>query len=114
MKRENHFRFTDTVTYGVYANKEGAKTRMQEVHLPIKKYQTITIIAAVVGFLLGTLIPAFAFGKGYWSCPFGQGVIRVGVFVLLIGILSSLLAGNAAALLVILIAKLHRLSSKPK
>ena len=41
---------------------------MQEVHLPIKKYQNITIIAAVVGFLLGgVLIPAFAFGKGYWS-----------------------------------------------
>lgn len=87
---------------------------MQEVHLPIKKYQNITVIAAVVGFLLGTLIPAFAFGKGYWSCPFGQGVIRIGVFVLLIGILSSLLAGNAAALLVIFIAKLRGSSPKPK
>ena len=87
---------------------------MQEVQLPIKKYQTITVIAAVVGFLLGALIPAFAFGKGYWSCPFGQGVIRIGVFVLLTGILSSLLAGNAAALLVIFIAKLRRSSPKPK
>ena len=87
---------------------------MQEVHLPIKKYQTITVIAAVVGFLLGALIPAFAFGKGYWSCPFGQGVIRIGVFVLLTAVLSSLLAGNAAALLVIFIAKLHGASPKPK
>lgn len=87
---------------------------MQEVHLPIKKYQTITVIAAVVGFLLGVLIPAFAFGKGYWSCPFGQGVIRIGVFVLLTGILSSLLAGNAAALLVIFIAKLRGSTPKPK
>ena len=87
---------------------------MQAVHLPIKKYQTITIIAAVVGFLLGTLIPAFAFGKGYWSCPFGAGVIRVGVFVLLTGILGALLAGNAAALLVIFIARLRRSSDKPK
>ena len=87
---------------------------MQEVQLPVKRYQTITIIAAVVGFLLGTLIPAFAFGKGYWSCPFGQGVIRIGVFVLLTGILSSLLTGNAAALLVIFIAKLCRSSGKPK
>ena len=87
---------------------------MQEVHLPIKKYQNITVIAAVVGFLLGALIPAFAFGKGYWSCPLGQGVIRIGVFVLLTGILSSLLAGNAAALLVIFIAKLRRSSPKPK
>ena len=87
---------------------------MQEVHLPIKKYQTITVIAAVVGFLLGTLIPAFAFGKGYWSCPFGQGVIHIGVFVLLTGILSSLLAGNAAALLVIFIAKLRGSTPKPK
>ena len=87
---------------------------MQEVQLPLKKYQTITILAAVVGFLLGALIPAFAFGKEYWSCPFGQGVIRIGVFVLLTGILSSLFAGNAAALLVIFIAKLRRSSPKPK
>ena len=87
---------------------------MQEVQLPVKRYQTITIIAAVVGFLLGALIPAFAFGKGYWSCPFGEGVIRIGVFVLLTGILSSLLIGNAAALFVIFIAKLRRSSLKPK
>ena len=87
---------------------------MQEVHLPIKKYQTITVIAAVVGFLLGALIPAFAFGKGYWSCPFGQGVIRIGVFVLLTAVLSALLAGNAAALFVIFIAKLRGSSPKPK
>ena len=87
---------------------------MQEVHLPIKKYQNITVIAAVVGFLLGVLIPAFAFGKGYWSCPFGEGVIRIGVFVLLTAVLSALLAGNAAALLVIFIAKLRRSATKPK
>lgn len=87
---------------------------MQEVRLPIKRYQTITVIAAVVGFLLGALIPAFIFDKGYWSCPFGQGVIRVGVFVLLTGILSSLLTGNAAALLVIFIARLRRSSDKSK
>lgn len=87
---------------------------MQEVQLPIKKYQTITIIAAVVGFLLGVLIPAFAFGKGYWSCPFGEGVIRAGAFVLLMGILGALLIGNVAALLVIFIAKLRRSSARPK
>ena len=87
---------------------------MQEVHLPVKRYQTITIIAAVVGFLLGMLIPAFAFGKGQWSCPFGQGVLRVGVFVLLTGVLGSLLTGNVAALLVILIARLRRSSPKSK
>ena len=87
---------------------------MHEVHLPIKKYQTITVVAAVVGFLLGALIPAFAFGKGYWSCPLGQGVIRIGVFVLVTGILSSLLAGNATALLVIFITKLRGASPKTK
>ena len=87
---------------------------MQEVRLPIKRYQTITLIAAVVGFLLGALIPGFAFGKGYWSCPFGPGVIRVSAFVLLTGILGSLIAGNAAALLVIFIAKLRRSSPNPK
>ena len=87
---------------------------MQEVRLPIRRYQTITVIAAVVGFLLGALIPAFAFGKGYWSCPLGQGVIRAGVFVLLTGILSSLLVGNASALFVIFIARLRRSATKPK
>ena len=87
---------------------------MQEVHVPIKRYQTITVVAAMVGFLLGVLIPAFAFGKGYWSCPFGQGVIRIGVFVLLTGILTALLAGNAAALLVIFIARLRRSSDESK
>ena len=87
---------------------------MQEVHLPVKRYQTITIIAAVVGFLLGMLIPAFAFSKGHWSCPFGQGVVQVGVFVLLTGVLGSLLTGNVAALLVILIARLRRSSPKSK
>ena len=87
---------------------------MQEVQLPVRKYQKITIIAAVVGFLLGALIPAFGFGKGYWSCPFGEGVIRVGAFVLLMGILGALLIGNAVALLVIFIVKLHRSSTKPK
>lgn len=87
---------------------------MQEVQLPVKKYQIITIIAAVVGFLLGTLIPAFASGKGYWSCPFGEGVIRVGAFVLLTGILGAFLAGNAVALIVIFIAKLRRSLDKPK
>ena len=87
---------------------------MQKVRLPLKKYQTITIIAAVAGFLLGTLIPAFAFGKGYWSCPFGQGVIRVGAFVLLTGVLGALLTGNVVALLVIFIAKLRRSSTKLK
>ena len=87
---------------------------MREVQLPIKRYQTVTIIAAVIGFLLGMLIPAFAFGKGYWSCPFGEGMIRVGVFILLVGILGSLLIGNVAALLVIFIAKLRQSSPKPK
>ena len=87
---------------------------MQEVRLPIKKYQTITVVAAVVGFLLGALIPAFAFGKGYWSCPFGQGLIPIGVFVLLTAVLSALFTGNAAALLVIFIAKLRSASDKPK
>ncbi len=87
---------------------------MQEVQLPVRKYQKIAVIAAVVGFLLGTLIPAFAFGKGYWSCPFGEGVIGVSTFVLLTGILGAFLTGNVVALLVIFIAKLCRSLAKPK
>ncbi len=84
---------------------------MVEVQLPIKKYQTTAAIAAVIGFLLGTLIPAFAFGMGYWLCPFGSGVIRVGGFVLLTGILSAALIGNGVALLLIFVAKFRQSSS---
>ena len=84
---------------------------MQEVRLPIRKYQATAATAAVIGFLLGTFIPAVAFGRGDWSCPFGPGVIRVGAFVLLTGILSALLIGNVGALLVIFIAKIRRASS---
>ena len=71
----------------------------------MRKYQTIAAVAAVIGFLVGTLIPAFIIGIGRWSCPFGPGVIRTGGFVLLAGILSAALVGNAVALLLIFIAK---------
>jgi hypothetical protein len=84
---------------------------MLQVQLPIRKYQTIAGVSAVIGFLLGALIPAFAFGAGHWSCPFGLGVIRTGGFVLLTGILGAILAGNGVALLSIFIAKRCQLSS---
>ncbi len=84
---------------------------MLEVQLPIRKYQKIAAIAAVVGFLLGMLIPVLAFRGGYWLCPFGSGLIRTGGFVLLTGILSAVVIGNVAAFLLITIAKLRQSSS---
>ena len=82
---------------------------MLEVRLPaIKKYQTIAGVAAIISFLLGVLIPAFAIFTGRWSCPFGDGLLRTGGFVFLTGVLSGALIGNAVALLLILIAKRHQ------
>lgn len=89
---------------------------MLEIRLPIKKYQRMTTIAAVIGFLLGVAVPALAFMTGRWSCPFGSGVIRTGGFILLTGALSAALIGNLAALLLIVIAKFRQSAShrRPK
>ncbi|MBI1923703.1 hypothetical protein HYR99_05580 [Candidatus Poribacteria bacterium] len=84
---------------------------MIEVQLPIRKYQTTAGVAAVIGFLFGLLIPTVAFMTGHGSCPFGSGVIRVGGFVLLTGILSAALIGNGVALLLIFVAKFRQSSS---
>lgn len=86
---------------------------MYQVQVPIKKYQNLASIAAVVGFLLGLLIPLSLFAMGRWACPFGERIIHVTVFVLLTGIVGAVLLGNLAAVVLILIAKYRSLSSQP-
>ena len=76
--------------------------------LKLRKYRTIASIAAAVGFVLGMLIPALAFAVGRWSCPFGDGVLPIGAFVLLTGVLGGILVGNATAVVLILVAKGHQ------
>lgn len=90
---------------------EGSKLSFPSVKLPIKKYQTIASVAAIIGFLLGTLIPLSAFALGIWSCPFGSGVVSTGGFVLLMGLLSAVLIGNGTVLLLIFMTKRRQASN---
>lgn len=83
---------------------------LRSVKLTIKKFQNFATVAAVIGFLLGALIPLSAFALGIWSCPFGSGVVAIGGFVFLIGILNAALIGNGAALLIILATKRRQAS----
>ena len=80
------------------------------MELKLRKYRTVASVAAAVGFLLGTLIPALAFVVGRWSCPFGDGVLRIGAFVLLTGVLGGVLVGNATAVVLILVVKCRQSS----
>lgn len=84
---------------------------LQSVKLPIKKFQKFASVAAVIGFLLGALIPLSAFALGIWSCPFGTSVVATGGFVFLMGILSAVLIGNGFALLIILAMKRRQASN---
>ena len=84
---------------------EGRKLSYPSVKLPIRKYQTIASVAALIGFPLGALIPLSAFALGIWSCPFGSGMVSTGGFMLLMGILGAVLIGNGAALVLIFVTK---------
>ncbi len=79
---------------------------MFEVQLPaLKKYQNIAGIAAVVGFMLGVLIPAFAIFSARWACPFGDGLLRIGGFLLLTGLGCAVVFGNLVAVFLMGLAK---------
>ena len=78
---------------------------MYQVRLPIKKYQNLAGIAAVVGFLLGAVIPMYGFTTGRWACPFGGHMAHEAIFGLLSGVVGALLLGNLAAVGLILIVK---------
>ena len=85
---------------------------MYQVRLPIKKYQNLAGIAAVTGFLFGAVIPLYGFATGQWGCPFGDRVIHMAIFGLLSGVGGALLLGNLAAVVLILIAKSRKLTSR--
>ncbi len=79
---------------------------MFEVRLPgIKKYQQIAGTAASVGFVFGMLIPALAIFSRKWSCPFGDGILRIIIFLLLTGFGSGMVLGNLVAVFLIGLAK---------
>ena len=83
---------------------------MYQVRLPIKKYQNLAGIAAVVGFLCGVVIPLFGFATERWTCPFGDHLTHKAIFGLLSGVVCAFLLGNLAAVALILITKLSKLA----
>ncbi len=73
--------------------------------LGFKKYQTLSAVAAGIGFLIGILIPARAIFINDWQCPFGSGLIQILGFLGIVGLGSGIVVGNLTALILIGIAK---------
>ena len=87
---------------------------MFEVQLPmLKKLQNVAGAAAGIGFILGTLIPAVAIFILDWQCPFGDGILRIGGFLVTAGFGSSIIFGNLIALILIGFAKYRQMLSNP-
>lgn len=79
---------------------------MFEMQLPgFRKFQTISAVAASIGFIIGALIPARAIFMNNWQCPFGNGLIQIWGFLGIVGLGSGIIVGNLAALILIGIAK---------
>lgn len=79
---------------------------MFEMQLPgFKKFQTISAVAAGVGFIIGALIPARAIFMNNWQCPFGNGLIQIFGFLGIVGLGTGIVVGNLVALILIGIAK---------
>ena len=87
---------------------------MFEVQLPmLKKLQNVAGAAAGIGFILGTLISAVAIFILDWQCPFGDGVLRIGGFLVTAGFGSAIIFGNIVALILIGFAKYRQMLSDP-
>ena len=85
---------------------------MFEVQLPmLKKLQNVAGATAGIGFILGTLIPAVAIFILGWHCPFGDGILRIGSFLVIVGFGSAIIFGNIVALVLIGFAKYRQMLS---
>lgn len=79
---------------------------MFEARLPmLKKFQNVAGAAAGIGFILGMLIPTVAIFILDWHCPFGDGILRIGGFLVIMGFGSAIVFGNIVALVLIGFAK---------
>ncbi len=79
---------------------------MFQIHLPqLKKYQNISGIAGIIGFLMGTVISGIGILRFSWYCPFGNGLFQTIAFSVLIGIICALVLGNLVAFLLIRFVK---------
>ena len=88
---------------------------MFEMQLPgFKKFQTISAVAAGIGFIIGVLIPARAIFINDWQCPFGNGLIQIVGFLGITGLGSGIIVGNVVALILIGIAKYRTPSNSTK
>ena len=86
--------------------------RKFEVQLPmVKRFQNVAGAAAGIGFILGTLIPAVAIFILDWQCPFGDGILRIGGFLVITGFGSAIVFGNIVALVLIGFAKYRQILS---
>ena len=85
---------------------------MFEIQLPmLRKLQNVAGAAAGIGFILGTLIPAVAIFILDWHCPFGDGILRIGGFLVIAGFGSAIIFGNIVALILIGLAKYRQVLS---
>ena len=85
---------------------------MFEVQLPmLKKLQNVAGAAAGIGFILGTLISTLAIFILDWHCPFGDGILRIGGFLIISGFGSAIIFGNVVALILIGFAKYRQMLS---
>lgn len=85
---------------------------MFEVQLPmLKKLQNVASAAAGIGFILGILIPVVAIFIFDWHCPFGDGILRIGGFLIILGFGSAVIFGNLVALILIGFAKYRQMLS---
>ena len=85
---------------------------MFEVQLPgLKKFQNVAGAAARIGFILGILIPAVGILMLDWHCSFGEGILRIGSFLVIAGFGSAIVFGNLVALALIGFAKYRQMLS---
>ena len=77
----------------------------------LKKLQNVAGAAAGIGFILGILIPAVAIFILDWHCPFGDGILRIGGFLIISGFGSAVIFGNLVALILIGFAKYRQMLS---
>ncbi len=77
-----------------------------------KKYQNIAGIVGCVGSVLGLVISGAGILLKYWDCPFGDGILHVLGFSILIGLSCGIVLGNLVAILLVWYAKMRQVSRK--
>ena len=88
---------------------------MFEVQLPaLRKLQHVAGTAAGIGFVFGLLIPVVAIFALNWHCPFGDGILQIGGFLVLTAIGSAIILGNLTALVLIGVSKYRQMGSVRK